>query len=929
MAEHALGEVVRRVRCRITADPHRQATDRQLLERFLHQHDETAFTALVRRHQKCVYSALTKVLHDPADVEDAFQATFLVLVRKATSVRWQEGLGTWLYAVAHRVAVHARGAARTRQRHESQAAERTEPTSAPPDLSCREACAVVHEELERLPDALRLPLLLCYLEGKSRDEAASQLGVSSATVKGRLERGRNVLRERLTRRGVPLTAGLLVALTHSTARASSPALVEATVAAASDPSAHVADLARGVSATMILSKFKLGLGLILLVGLLAALLGSQLPARPAVADKQEKKQAPSAKPADASANVLAGRVLDEAGKPVAGAKLSLWTDKGKSRPAGETGKDGRFRIELGKDDAKAKLIVQAKGQGLDWIDVNKQPGGEVTVRLSGDIAIQGRVLDLEGRPVVGARVRVKELCKSDKGNLDHYLDAWANVNRGAMIPRLPWLPPAAVGTRISTTTDKKGEFRLEGFGRERLVDVIIEGKGIEMQWLQVITRPGLKKVKYRSFHGPTFEVLVGPGKVLVGTVKVKGTGEPAAGVEVSCQRGQTRTDAQGRFRIEGLRKEDRSLGWVSGPGYFDMMLEVKDTPGLDDMRADIEIQRGIYLHGVLRDRATGKPVSGLVNYHIKSDNPHLKNYVFSTSTSMGRGSAGADGKFRILVIPGPAYLAVQADQNLYTRATPPNWNGHPIGTVPHALFPYHYHAIFAIDPDEKKADSLKCDIELDPGLKKTGTITGPDGKPVTNVIAFGLTAIPDPGARTFPRSSRFGPLPPERLKTSEFTAVGLNPKEPRHLVFLQPEKKLGKIIKVKGDEKEPLSVKLEPLGAITGRVLTEDGKPAEERIVIPGSANLFAFYRDYPIELLQNMRSDRRMGRLIRWLPEGVKTDAEGKFRMDGLIPGLPYRVTVTTQAVGMRGIPSHAHEDIIVEAGKTKDLGDLKRWGR
>ena len=88
-------------------------------------------------------------------------------------------------------------------------------------------------------------------------------------------------------------------------------------------------------------------------------------------------------------------------------------------------------------------------------------------------------------------------------------------------------------------------------------------------------------------------MLVGPGKVLVGTVKVKGTGEPAAGVEVICQAVRTRTDAQGRYRIEGLRKQNLSFGWVSGPGYFQRMLEVKDTPGREELRADIEVQRGI------------------------------------------------------------------------------------------------------------------------------------------------------------------------------------------------------------------------------------------------------------------------------------------------------------------------------------------------
>src|SRR5262249_56194920 len=107
--------------------------------------------------------------------------------------------------------------------------------AAPPDLSCGEAGALVHEELGRLPEALRLPLLLCYLEGKSRDEAAAQLGVTTGTVKGRLERGRNLLRDRLTRRGVTLSAGLLAVVAGSPPRADAPRLFESTPSPAPGP----------------------------------------------------------------------------------------------------------------------------------------------------------------------------------------------------------------------------------------------------------------------------------------------------------------------------------------------------------------------------------------------------------------------------------------------------------------------------------------------------------------------------------------------------------------------------------------------------------------------------------------------------------------------------------------------------------------------
>ena len=140
--------------------------DSELLERFRKQQDAVAFEAIVRRHGPLVLGACRRVLVDAADVDDAFQATFLVLLRKPQSIRNQRAVGSWLYGVAHRVAVRARDAAARRQRLELRANVPSE--AAAPDLSWREVCAALHEEMDRLPEKYRLPLLLCYLEGKSR-----------------------------------------------------------------------------------------------------------------------------------------------------------------------------------------------------------------------------------------------------------------------------------------------------------------------------------------------------------------------------------------------------------------------------------------------------------------------------------------------------------------------------------------------------------------------------------------------------------------------------------------------------------------------------------------------------------------------------------------------------------------------------------------
>jgi RNA polymerase sigma factor (sigma-70 family) len=249
------------------------ASDRQLLAAFAATRDESAFAELVRRHGPLVRGVCRRLLGADAAAEDAFQATFLLLARKAGSPGWRNSVGPWLYAAAWRIARKARVAAVRQQAREARAPAPPPPTDPVTAAAWRELCRVLDEELGRLPERLRAPLVLCYLEGRTRDEAARLLCLSLGTVKDRLERGRAILRARLIRRGVALTiAGLSAALAEapvSAAEAGATARTAAAFVTGTAIAAPVAALLCG-SRSLLGGAVLGGVGAVLLAGALAA-----------------------------------------------------------------------------------------------------------------------------------------------------------------------------------------------------------------------------------------------------------------------------------------------------------------------------------------------------------------------------------------------------------------------------------------------------------------------------------------------------------------------------------------------------------------------------------------------------------------------------------------------------------------------------------
>ena len=183
-------------------------SDRQILDRFVECHDEMAFEAILTRHGPMVRNVCRQILFDPHDVDDAVQAVFLVLVRKARIIRVNGSLGPWLYTVAGRVAARGRANRRKRLARESFKDNPPEPSYSS-TAGASEIPVIIHDELCRLPERLRAPLVLCYLEGLTHDSAARQLHCPVGTVRSRLARARDLLHRRITRRGLTLAAAAL------------------------------------------------------------------------------------------------------------------------------------------------------------------------------------------------------------------------------------------------------------------------------------------------------------------------------------------------------------------------------------------------------------------------------------------------------------------------------------------------------------------------------------------------------------------------------------------------------------------------------------------------------------------------------------------------------------------------------------------------
>jgi RNA polymerase sigma factor (sigma-70 family) len=366
-------------------------SDGQLLERFRVRREELAFEVLLRRHGPMVLGVCRRVLQNAHDAEDAFQATFLVLVRKAASLQSRETVGNWLYGVAYHTALKAR-AARLRRRTKEAQVKTMSVRDALSEDAWQDLQPLLDQELSRLPDKYREPVVLCELQGKTLKEAAQQLRVPVGTLSGRLTTARRLLAKRLTRHGVALSAGSLATVLPSTATSMPTPLVISTVkaaaslasgeAAAAVISAQVAALTEGVLKAMLMSKLKVtGVVLLVIGGMViggAALLPRSLAATGADQPALGAEQPPAAQP-EARAQVREPKDQPRGGSSVAGTLLAVDANK-------HTITVSTFNRQTGKKDMTYELVkdIEVLRDGKPAKLGELKQGNRITVRVNPD-----------------------------------------------------------------------------------------------------------------------------------------------------------------------------------------------------------------------------------------------------------------------------------------------------------------------------------------------------------------------------------------------------------------------------------------------------------------------------------------------------------------------------------------------------------------
>jgi protocatechuate 3,4-dioxygenase beta subunit len=675
----------------------------------------------------------------------------------------------------------------------------------------------------------------------------------------------------------------------------------------------------------------------------------------AVAQPAAPRPQTEADPLDAVGTFpVRGRVVDPDGRPVSHAEIyvlhysfdALTAATGNTVPESRSDRvaaadaDGRFRFDLDKSASDfpyrdfpvwhgAQIAAEAPGYGPAWVGAGSLlKGGEATLRLvRDDVPIRGRVVDPQGRPIAGVTVYAREILELAERARDTSLAA-GEVDHGQVVAR--YEGPAWMGRQGRWTTDADGRFEVSGAGRDRVVCLEFRGPTIEKAYLHAMAREPGKPPKVRPqpnrdaspmmrigrppairLVGATFEHVAGPTKPITGVVRSKATGRLVAGIQVlgtepaTWTEVSTRTDAQGRFRLVGLPKgssyQVRAVPRAGVDPFLGAEANVTDTEGLAPIETTLELPRGVIVTGRLIDTATGRAVRAKHVAHFKVPGNRSEGGAELSSSGI------VDPTFRITVPPGEGMICanVRGEHLPYTRARLRKEDkGKGIGgagdgeTMMVRLDAYHAYRMIDIPAG---TESLDLDFELTRGDTRKGRLVGPTGKPVV-------------GAQYSGHSDAWSE--PRTLAGDTFEVLGLQPGRPRVLIFGHKELGLVGWAVVKEEDSKtdaPMVVHLRRAGTIKGRLVDEDG--------IPMAGARLSVRTDYPhIEGFGPPRQGL-------WPDDATYTsDADGRFAIDGLRPGLRLSIFVASKTrPGFRLDTGDVFREATIQPGEARDVGDVK----
>jgi protocatechuate 3,4-dioxygenase beta subunit len=648
--------------------------------------------------------------------------------------------------------------------------------------------------------------------------------------------------------------------------------------------------------------------------------------------------ATTASRADDSAEVITirGQVVDPNGNPAAGADvyvLRWYWDFGERKPLAQVKADARGRFEIsyrksqffdaGRPDQwrEAFITAFADGFGPGWMLYEDLAAGEApTIRLAvDDVPIEGRIVDLEGNPVSGATIEMGYMNAPKSKDLSDWLAA---VRAGQSISTaakfIDGFPAFSARRWQGISTDADGRFRMTGIGRERQVKIHVKHPTIVTQTLSVMTRV-TEPVSHPAYdfpgshneinYGARFEFAAAPSRPVEGIVRDAKSGEPIAGVEIWSSKFagentsgittiRTKSDDQGRYRLEGMPKGSGNEIWVvpTDLPYFTAELDLPDPPGVEPALLDIELDRGVWVTGRVTDKVTGRPVSARMYYIATPDNPLVgKLQSFKDGTHIiyvqDRYHTAADGSYRVVALPGRGIIGVGAVRDAYPGGQGydeiadlkdhDSYRKYNSALAPSQKYPT---AVKEVDVPETGAGAV-CDFVLDPGRRVTLRVVDSANKPLEGVLVDGI------------RETHGGR---DQMRSAEVELLAFREGEKRTVLLHHQELRVGKALRVTAVEgaNGPITVKLEPCATVTGRLVDGDGEPVRGvhlGILVSGD------------------------GGYSKTLPS-MATDADGRFQHSGFLSGLAYNIIGEGAKIEFASVA----RDLEVKPGEIIDLGTI-----